>query len=58
MAYGPPDLMEKYCNFFDHIGPMYYTDNVNIAHADEMLGIYLKNYVKVPHELDSIRYEH
>jgi hypothetical protein len=58
MAYGPPDLMEKYCNFFDHIGPMYYNDNVNIAHADEMLGVYLKNYVKIPHELDNIRYEH
>jgi len=58
MAYGPPELMEKYCNFFDHIKPMYVNDNVNIAHADEMLGIYLSRYCNVPYVLDNIRYEH
>ena len=44
MAYGPPAHMEKYCALFDNIEPMYVNDNVNIAHADEMLGVYLKNY--------------
>ena len=58
MAYGPPKLMEQYCHLFDHIGPMYYNDNVNIAHADEMLGLYLQKYCQMPLELDSIRYEH
>lgn len=44
LVYGPPDPMEKYFTLFDYIEPMYYNDNINIAHSDELLGMYLMNY--------------
>lgn len=44
MAYGPPAHMERYCKLFDYFEPMYINDNVNIVHADEVLGVYLKKY--------------
>ena len=54
MAYGPPAMMEKYCTMFDHMESMYVNDNVNIVHADEVLGIYLKKYCGITPTLKDI----
>jgi len=56
MAYGPPELMEKYCKLFDNIEPMYVNDNAPIHHADEMLGVYLRKYCGITPILDRIEY--
>ena len=56
MAYGPPELMEKYCKLFDNIEPMYVNDNIPIHFAEAMLGIYLKKYCGITPVLDTIGY--
>jgi len=56
-GYGPPDKMKTYFYFFDHIETMYRNDNVNIAHSDEMLGMYLIKYNNIIPKADpSITY--
>jgi len=56
MAYGSPEKMKIYCDIVDHIPNMYYQDNVNITHAESMLGIYLMKYNNIDLLLDPITY--
>jgi hypothetical protein len=43
-AYGKIDSMRKYCNIFDNIQDMYYTYNIDISHATDMVKFYMEKY--------------
>lgn len=46
-AWGSPDVMQKYCNMFDHIEEMYERYNVDISNAEEMLKFYMEEFVPI-----------
>jgi hypothetical protein len=43
-AYGNLSCMEKYCNTFEYIQDLYYTHNIDISHAVDMLKFYMEEY--------------
>ena len=42
LGWGSPEVMKKYCNFFDYIYTIYEKHNVDIANAEHMLKFYME----------------
>jgi hypothetical protein len=55
IAYGSPDMMKKYCSFFDKITEIMQNDEVNVEHTpcERMLATYLVDYCGITIDLDS-----
>ena len=51
-AYGPAELMQKYCTMCDHMEDMYAQDQVNLSHADKLLRDYIKKRCNITPVID------